>query len=107
MSSKSTIKLDNNFFSICTPEAEFTGFFNGFRPTKDYWIGVCQLDKNPFSTQVDENNSYSIDFIICRRKEKTMEEIFNLKTENQNRKLKLIYKNTSKKAYPFFEYKFE
>jgi hypothetical protein len=107
MYSKSIIKLGNNFFSACKPETEFTGFLHGFRPAKDYWIGVCQLDVNPDSNLLDEIVICVIEFILCKRTEKTMAEIFSLKTENGNRKLKLIYKGMPITGFPLFEYKFE
>jgi len=102
----SGFKVDKTYFDNCPIGKEFSGRYKGFRPTRDYYIGVCEVES--ISEKLEDGTIIfgSIDFIL-RKKDISFMEMFELGKELKNKKLTLIFKGFSQKGYPVFFHKFD
>lgn len=101
-----THKLEPSFFKNFQIGTEFIGKLKGFRAAKDYWIGVCELKEIYKKSETGETYYATVDFIICKKSEKTLSDILNLKQLAKEKRLKLTFKGMSTKGFPIFFHEF-
>ena len=101
-----TYKLELAFFKDVQVGTEFIGKLKGFRPAKDYWIGVCELMNITEQSENGEKNIGSVDFILCKYSDKTLSDMMNMKQLAKNKRLKLTFKGMSTKGFPIFFHEF-
>ena len=106
MNFKKIYKLSNQYFENLSIGSIFISKMRGFRPAKDYWIGICQIEDIYEIDENGEKNYAIIDFIFCKRSEKTLTELINLKQKVHDHKLKLIFKGLTSKGFPVFYHQF-
>lgn len=101
-----TYSLDPAFFKDVQIGTEFVGKLKGFRPTKDYWIGVCELKNITKQSETGELYYATVDFIICKKSENTLSGIMGLKQLSKEKRLKLTLKGMTSKGFPIFFHEF-
>lgn len=99
-------KLSPSYFKSMPEGTKFIGKLKGFKPVRDYWIGVCVLTKLPESSGSVEYSNICMDFIICKKNENTLAGLLNLKQQSKEKKLVLTFKGISKSGYPNFFHEF-
>lgn len=102
-----TYKLSNKYFENCSAGSIFNGKMLGFRPAEDFWNGVCLLDD---FCEFDEGGNRifaTVDFIYCKRIEKSLSDILNLMKKAKESKLKLILNGMTPAGFPIFFHLFE
>ena len=103
---KHSFKIEPFQFEKIPLSTKFKGKYVGFRPAKEFWIVVCELEG--FSKISEDGNVQvgRVDFIICSKTEKTLSEILSLKQVHKNKILMLTFKGLSKNGHPIFFHKF-
>ena len=89
---KHSFKIEPFQFEKIPLSTKFKGKYVGFRPAKEFWIVVCELEG--FSKISEDGNVQvgRVDFIICSKTEKTLSEILSLKKVHKNKILMFTFK---------------
>lgn len=101
-----TYKLEPSFFKDVDVGTEYTGKLKGFRPAKDYWIGVCNLKDITKQTDTEDILLAAVEFIYCKKPDNTLNDLLNLKQQVRDIEIKLTLKGFTRKGYPIFYHNF-
>lgn len=101
-----TYKLEPSYFKDAEIGTEYFGKLKGFRPGKDYWIGVCELTDITKQSETGEILHATVDFIYCKKSENTLSGLLNLKQQIKENKLKLTFKGFTRTGFPIFFHDF-
>lgn len=99
-------QLKPSYFKDIKIGSVFIGKFRGFKPTKKYWIGICDLFDSKKQLNTKDPINASVQFVISKASENSIASLIELKKMNCDKNLKLIFRGMTKSGQPIFFHEF-